>query len=224
MRTQTIILLILNIGLSCTNKNESEIKIPSQISNNAITGREIIRQSDGKIKEAVYFQIRNNDKLNLRYHFSQNSEGEIKIILYENDELKSPELSYREELQEQKLILREAAKDFELRSLKKIWDIYLMLTGDLAIMLTKQLPPEYAGRNLNNFNLGKFLFASKLTEDLNELLKPYGKKIKRYIVEKAGFIDNSFVIKENKIETPISEIPAKILTAQIWAVIENTND
>src|SRR5262245_12424973 len=97
----------------------------------------------------------------------------------------------------------------------------LLTTGDLAIAVTKQLPAELRNKPLTNIDVSKFLLNSKLTEDLNNLLRPYSKRIKRYVVEHAGFLDNSIYFKVNKIETPKSQVPNKILVAQIWPIIEN---
>lgn len=221
MKTSTLIIFSILFFESCRNNSEPTKQTIRQTLNDTIIGKKIIRRSDQKIENAVYFLIHDNDTSNLRYEFSQNLAGEVEIVVYDNNPLLSPTQSYREEAIEQKLILREAANDFDLRSLEKIWDLSLTVTGDLAIQITKQLPPEYLNKSLNNLDVAQFLLASKLTKDLDELLKPYGKKIKRYVVEKAQFLDSSIFFKYNKIETPRSEIPSKILDAQIWTVIEN---
>jgi hypothetical protein len=76
-------------------------------------------------------------------------------------------------------------------------------------------------RDRSCYDPGFLLRRSKLTTDLNELLKLYGKKIKGYVVEDAQFLDSTIFLKYNRIETRTSEIPSKILDAQIWTIIEN---
>jgi hypothetical protein len=198
--------------MSCSDDTKQTAKLALS---DTTVGKIIVTKNNDTIGEAIYFLVYNNGTSTLRCHFSQNSKG-VEVNIYDDNDL-----SYREEKSELKLILREASKDFRLDLLNKIWDVPLIVTGDLAISITKQLPSEYLGKSLNNFDVGKFLLTSKLTDDLNELLMPYGKKIQKYIVEKAGFIDSSIILKNNKIETPKSEIPAKILDAQVWTVIEN---
>ena len=222
MKRLGLTLFILTVlAVSCTDNNKPATQVINEISIDTIIKKEVIQEEGGKIRHAVYFLVRKTDTSNLRYDISINPDDSIEIIVYEKGILRGSLLSYREELQEQSHILREASMDFDLNSLKKIWDISLSSTGDLAIAITKQLPPEYFGKSLHNLDVGKFLLTSKLTKDLNELLKPYGKKIKRYVVEKAQFLDSSIIFKYNNIETPKSEIPTKILDAQIWPAIES---
>lgn len=219
-----IIFFLLGIAYACSDRNKPPDKVSNQSSKDTILKTDVIPGPGGKTRHAVYFLVTNSDTSNLRYNVSMNTKGEVEITVYVQDHLRGPVLSYREELHEQDLILKEASKDFQLSSLIKIWDFSLLVTGDLAIAITKQLPPELLGKPLDKFDVGGFLLTSKLTNDLNDLLRPYGKRIKKYVVEKAHFFDNSTIFKYNKIETPKSEIPAKILDAQVWTVIENNGD
>lgn len=214
---------IIVLAISCSDHNSPANSSKIDIED-IIVGKRIVQQYEEKIIEAVYFSIRKNDTSNLRYHFLQGLSDSIEIVVYPKDPLQNPQLFYQEELQEQKLILKSASKDFKLEFLNKIWDIPLLETGDLAITVTKQLPSDYLSKQLNNIDVAKFLLTSKLTTDLNELLRPYNKKIKRYVVEKARLLKDSDFLKYNKIETSISEIPHKVLDAQIWTVIENSSN
>jgi hypothetical protein len=211
--TTTVIFLTLIVITSCSDNTSQTTKLA--LSDTTVR-KIIVAKNNDKIGEAIYFLVYSNDTSTQRCYFSQDS-NEVAINIYDDNDL-----SYREEKNELKLILREASKDFRLDLLNKIWDVPLIATGDLAITITKQLPSEYLERSLSNFDVANFLLTSKLTDDLNELLMPYGKKIQKCIVEKAGFIDSSVILKNNKIETPKSEIPSKILDAQVWPVIENS--
>jgi hypothetical protein len=165
----------------------------------------------------AYFLVRSGDTSLLKCYVS--ASGDTTEIYIEPDYEKdiSKNLSYREEMMELPLLLREASKSFNIANTYIVKGVGIW--GDLAIDLTKQWNSKYSKRRISNKLLAEFLLESKMTDDLNSLLSPYNIAVSRYILEKAQFASSSEIHKYYKIETPQSQIPEEIISASIYGVL-----
>jgi hypothetical protein len=220
-------LLFSLLTISCangTNKSKKEsdivqINVDTLIGNKEITN-EIAGAAFRKRAES-YFLVIKRDTSDFQPVFAEFNEGNkvgISLSFFKGT------LSYRQRLIELKKILPVAAKKFNLDSLRSITLGRLILSGDLAIEITKQYRDKF-GQNDQIVNYEKvlqFLLESKLTTDLDDILKPYSISVDKIDAEHIFFTTKQDLYLSSKIESDPLLVPDKIFDSMIWLRLRRT--
>jgi len=213
----SIVVLCSCLNQTGQNKNiENEI-VTAQISDKIIGKENITNEIAGSsyMKRATgYFTIVKNDTSEFMPIFSESrNDGDIEISLnlsYDNETE-----TYSQRLSELKLILPKASQEFNFDSLSSMSIGRLILTGDLAIIITEEYKNRF-GENekittADYKEISEFLLETSLTKNLNELFKPYSKSVERVGIEKVFFTDKRELLRYSNISRDSTEIPDKIL-------------
>ena len=133
-------------------------------------------------------------------------------------------ITYQEHINELKLILSKAETEYRFDSLKSISLGRLYLSGELAIEITRQYLQTFGGyaeiRTTDYQRISSFLLHSKLSEDINTLLKPYRVSVESVSIEKAFFTTRENLLGSTKIKMDTALIPEKILDCQTWVILK----
>ena len=232
MKNLLLIIFSVIIFCFCSNQNgqkensETKIKIDQNIKTtigkknitNEIagsayrkraTGYFAISKSDTSGFMPIFYESKDNGKIgiNLNLPYSNNTE------------------TYNQRLSELKLILPKAFKEYNPDSLNGLSIGRLILTGDLAIEITK----EYKNKIGDNENIltadykviSDFLLDSKLAKDLNQLFEPYSILVEKVSIEKAFFTSKDELIKFSNLNQDTTEIPNRILDCMTWIKFKN---
>ncbi|MET4084015.1 hypothetical protein ABIB40_003988 [Pedobacter sp. UYP30] len=164
-------------------------------------------------KRAIgYFVIIDRDTSDYSCIFTEAKDGgNVEINL--NASYLKPAISYKKRLAELRIILPNAAKDFNFDLLTGISFGRLISSGDLAINVTKQYHQKFgASDKLKSYTaVAQFLKESKLGTDLNNVLKPYSISVDKVSIEKLFFTSPRGLYWASKIETDSLNVPDKIL-------------
>jgi len=168
-------------------------------------------------KRAIgYFVIIDNDTSDFTCIFYESKVGgNIGIDL--NIPYMTAAMSYRQRMEELSKILPKAAIDFDFDSLTSISFGRLILSGDLAIEVTKQYRQKFGTVNkvADYKSVELFLKESKLGTDLNEIFKPYSISVDNVSLEKLFFTTKEALFWASKIETDSTNVPDKILDCML---------
>lgn len=232
MKRIILINLIILVIYSCSSptgqKQESENKESKAQSIDTLIGKRNITNDVGgssyRKRATGYFTIVNKDTSDFMPIFSEyNVNGEIGINL--NLSYLKNARTYFQRLSELELILAEAALEYNFDSLKTMLIGRLILSGDLAISVTKEYKDKFGNKEIitgGYKEISEFLLAeSILAKDLNELLKPYSKSVSRINIEKVFFTDKDELLRYSKISRETTEIPEKILDFMTWVNIKD---
>lgn len=128
-------------------------------------------------------------------------------------------MTYRQRLSEFQTILPIASKDFNFDSLTSISFGRLILSGDLAIDVTKQYIEKFGTSSKIGSNriVANFLNESKLATDIDSIFKPYSISVDNISIEKLFFTPKSDLYWASKIETDTTNVPEKIIDCMLWA-------
>lgn len=239
------ILLLTILALSCGYRTDKEGKsnTPLTIISNSDTitcQKNLIGEvaSSAYLQRATgYFLISGNDTSGFMPVFTESKEnGKINIDLnlpyagmkkpfQEKIPIKDPK-PYSQWFKELEIILQTASKDYNLDSTGSISIGRLILTGDLAIDITKEYKKKFGTKEqITTADYGKtekFLLSSKLAEDFNKLLLPYRLKSKKISIEKTFFTTKEDLINNSITETIPDSIPETILDCITWIITEPT--
>ena len=164
-------------------------------------------------KKAIgYFVIIGNDTC-----IFTESKDDNKVGIDLNIKYLKASMTYRQRLKELKIILPKAATDFNFDSLTGIGFGRLILSGDLAIDVTKQYRQKFGASNkLQSYpTVQQFLKQSKLCEDIDNLFKPYSISSDRVSFEKLFLTSRKELYWASKIEADTSNVPDKILDCNL---------
>lgn len=222
------LLLLTLLTFSCsdgTHKPQNAIeRLPNKV-DTLIGSKKITNEIAGaafRKRAESYFLVINRDTSDFQPVFVEFNEGnKVGISLSYN----KGTLSYRQRLIELKRILPVAAKDFNLDSLRSITLGRLILSGDLAIEITNQYRDKF-GQNNRISNYGKvsqFLLESKLTTDMDDLLKPYSISVGNIDTEHMFFTTKQDLYLSSKIESDSLVVPDKIFDCMIWLRLRRIN-
>jgi hypothetical protein len=195
-----------NAKLTVQNKLAFDTIIGSKIITNEIAG------SAYRKRAIAYFVITNKDTSDYTCIFSESKkDGKVAIDL--NSSYAKVSKPYRKRLEELKLILPKASRDFNFDSLTGVYLGRLVVNGDLAIDITKQYRQKFGANNkLQSYStVQQFLKESKLSIDLNNVLKPYFLKVEEVYIEKLFFTSKQDLYWASKIETDSTNVPDKII-------------
>lgn len=237
------ILLLAILALSCGHRPDKEIKpntplrkiqhtdtitcqknFIGEIAGSAFlqraTGYFLISGNDTSAFIPIFTESKKNGKINLDLNLpyaglNKPFPGKIPV----NDPKPYPQWS-----KELAIILQAASKDYNLDSLISISVGRLILTGDMAIAITKEYNKRFGtNKQITTADYGeieKFLYTSELTKDFNKLLKPYKLKIKKISIEKTFLTTKEDLIKNSSSETLPDSIPDSILDCITWIITE----
>jgi hypothetical protein len=129
-------------------------------------------------------------------------------------------MRYREQFSLLNKILPFAADDFgmDAASFQIIFINRLLSTGDLAVDISNDFNSAFSGTNskFDYADANSLLLKSRLVQDLNFALKPYGLEVDTVFSEKLVFASKQDLIIASKIESKISDIPERILDCMMW--------
>ncbi len=233
MKRIILINLIILVTCSCSSptgqKRESDNKESKAQSIDTLIGKKNITNeiagSAYRKRATGYFTIVNKDTSDFMPIFSEyNDNGKIGINL--NLPYLKNAKTYFQRLSELELILPEAALEYNFDSLRTVSIGRLILSGDLAISVTKEYKEKFGNKEKiitsDYKEISEFLLAeSTLAKDLNELLKPYSKSVSRIDIEKAFFTDKDELLRYSEISRDTTEIPEKILDFITWINIKD---
>ena len=214
-----IFFLLALLLISCNNKPQSSATGPTAINKakvDTIVGSRIIMEeiagSEYRKRAIGYFVITGKDTSDYTCIFTQSKDrGEVGIVL--NIPYMKTAMPYSKRLEELKIILGKAENDFNFDSLRFIGFGRLILSGDLAVDITKQYQQKFGTKNkLESYStVQKFLMESKLVTDLKVLFRPYSITVDKIYCEKLFFTTREDLYWASKIETDTMYVPEKII-------------
>jgi len=232
MKNSVLIFLLFVVFYSCLNQTEQKKKIENEIkiekfSDTIIGKKNITNEIAGSAyrKRATgYFVIVKKDTSGFMPIFSESKDnGRIGIsqkLPYSNETE-----TYFQRLSELKLILPEAAKEFNFDSLSNMSIGRLILSGDLAITITEEYKNKFGEKEVittaDYSEISEFLLESRLTKDLNKLFEPYSKSVEKVRIEKVFFATRDELLKFSKVSKDTADIPNKILDCMTWIKFKN---
>ena len=237
------ILLLTILALSCGYRTDKEVKLNAPLTN--ISNSDTITCKKNLIGEVAgsaflqratgYFLVSGNDTSDFMPIFTESKEnGKINIDLNlpytgmkkpfsEKTPINDPK-PYSQWFKELEIILQTASKDYNLDSLGSISVGRLILTGDLAIDITKEYNKRFGNKKqITTADYGeieKFLLTSKLAKNFNNLLKPYKLTAKKISIEKTFFTTQKDLINNSSTEILDDSIPDSILDCITWIITE----
>ena len=197
---------------------ENKVTVDTIIGSKAITDE--IAGSAYRKRATGYFVIIDNDTSDYTCIFSESKDGG-KVSISLDIRYSKATMTYRQRLEELKIILPKAAKDYNFDSLSSISFGRLILSGDLAIEVTQQYRQKFGASNkLESYTtVEQFLKVSKLGTDLNILFKPYSISVDKISIEKLFLTSRQNLYRASKVETDTTSIPDKILDCMTWAIL-----
>jgi hypothetical protein len=172
-------------------------------------------------KRAIgYFVIIRKDSSDYTCIFTESKIGD-KVGIDLNNRYPYIDMTYGQRLEELKIILPKAAKDFNFDSLTTVGLGQLISSGDLAIEITKKYRNKFGtGGKLESYaTVGQFLKESRLGADLDKLFKPYSISVDKVSIEKLHFTASKGLYSKSKIETDSTEVPSEILNCMIGVTL-----
>jgi hypothetical protein len=197
---------------------ENKVTVDTIVGNKAITDE--IAGSSYRKRATGYFVIIDKDTSDYTCIFTQSKDnGKVSINL--NIPYSKTAMTYRQRLDELKIILPQAAKDYDFNSLSSISFGRLILSGDLAIEVTRQYRQKFGTSNkIEGYaTVEQFLKVSKLGTDLNVLFKPYSISVDKVSIEKLFMTSRQDLFWASKVEADTTKVPDKILDCMTWATL-----
>jgi hypothetical protein len=197
---------------------ENKVTVDTIIGSKGITDE--IAGSAYRKRATGYFVIIGKDTSDYTCIFTESKDGG-KVSISLNIPYSKATMTYRQRLEELKIILPKAAKDYNFDSLSSISFGRLILSGDLAIEVTQQYRQKFGTSNkLESYTtVEQFLKVSKLGTDLNVLFKPYSISVDKVSIEKLFLTSRQDLYWASKVETDTTKIPDKILDCMTWAIL-----
>ena len=222
MRMPLIIIISLFFCISCseqTNNSDNQSNEGSQTHDTIVGSNDVIHEIAGSSymnRATAYYVVYNHDTSLLKCYFSESkSDKTVLLSIYFQESL-----SYRQQYSELDKIIPFAGKEYNLDSLTTIFIGRLIGAGDLAIDISNQFKGENISIEMSNYdNIAGFLLNTKLTDDVNNLLSGYSKKVAKISPEKVMIINGSDIFRYSRIETDTAKIPDEILDCMTWLVL-----
>lgn len=193
-------------------------------------------------KEKEYFIVTGKDTSSFSCVFSENKKTELINIKFEYDlynkksmtslfdtiavtdvkfilQKRYSSLSYKQQINEFKMILQKAVEDFDFNNLHYLFFGVLSSSGDLAISLTNQYVMQF-GKDVTDQRVKQFLKVSQLVFDINSCLKPFSILVEDISIEKSYFVSSKELFKTSEIETDQMLVPNSILNCYIYVKLK----
>lgn len=168
-----------------------------------------------------YFIVIDKDTSDFSCIFYESKEsGKVGIDLKSSSFKKG--IPYRKRLEELRVILPRAARDFNFDSLESVSLGRLVSTGDLAIAVTNQYRRQFGYRHkIEPYRtVAGFMKESAIGTDLNRLFKPYFLTVDHVSIEKLFFATQKELYGASRIETDSAYVPEKILDCITWVTMK----
>ncbi len=217
------ILIVLSVLMSgyeqCCFSQSRELSVRNDTIIGSRTITDEIAGSAYRKRAKGYFVILNKDTSDFTCIFVESKEdGKVGVLL--NIPYAQKTMSYLQRMTELKAILKEGSKDFNFDSLNSISFGRLILSGDLAVQVTRQYRQTIGlGDDVHNKDYKKvikFMQQSKLATDLNEIFQLYLISVENVFLEKIFFASKKELYSLSKIEADIETVPDKILDCIVW--------
>ena len=227
MRYFINVIFVTIVFVACLNQNRNQIEAPQDNSDTIIAKKNITEEIAGSAfrKRATgYFQIVNKDSSDFMVVFSEGKDGKVRIGC-RYDQLNRKGKLYKTRINEFKRIINSAKSYYDLDSLSSIGVGRLISTGDLAISITNEYINKYGNdfKTIDYKRVTDFLLDSKLTRDINEILRPYSKRVKMIECEKIFFTTKEDLYWASIVETDSTLVPDKLLDCMTWIILETDN-
>ena len=208
----------------CNNNRQNSFdptKTQNKVAVDTIVGSKVLTSEfagSAYIERAIgYFVIFDKDTSDYTCIFTESKDGGV-VGLNLRIPYSKAEMTYRQRLEVLKIILSKAANDFNFDSLTGISLGRLILSGDLAIDITKQYHQKFgtSDRLEDYIAVGQFLKESKLGTDLNALFEPFSISVDKVSIEKLFFTSQKELYLTSKVEMDTTSVPDKILDCITW--------
>jgi hypothetical protein len=224
MNIKTILGLLTIFLLGCNDNRqnsfafatmENKATVDTIVGSKTITDE--IAGSAYRKRATGYFVIIGKDTSDYTCILTESKDGG-KVSIDLNIPYSKAEIPYRKRLEELKTILPKAATDYNFDSLASISLGRLILSGDLAIDITKQYRQTFGTSNkLKDYKtVEQFLLKSKLSTDLDNLFKEYSISVDNVSIEKLFLTSRKELYWASKIETDTTNIPDRILDCMTY--------
>jgi hypothetical protein len=214
-----ILLLIFASIISSISANaykhiafKADTSVASRIITNELPGSALRKRA------AEYFIVAGKDTTFLNCYFIESKDGSVEIDLADHFINSKQKLAYSEYLEDLKLILSTASRNFNFNRLHNIFLGRLVRKGDLAIVVTNQYFKKL-GTNTRKIDYKKtcqFLTHSKMGDDINFLFKKYGIRVDNVSLEHPFFTTKNELLSQSKIRTELTQVPSKIFDSLVW--------
>lgn len=197
---------------------ENKVTIDTIVGSKTITNE--IAGSAYRKKTIGYFVIVGKDTSDYTCIFTESKDGG-KVSIDLNIPYSKAAMTYRQRFAELKLILPKATTDFNFDSLTSINFGRLVLSGDLAVEITKQYRHKFGtSQKLESYaTVEQFLKESKLGSDIDNLFKQYSISVDNVSIEKLFLTSEEDLYWASKIETDTLIVPDKILDCMTWVTL-----
>jgi hypothetical protein len=165
---------------------ENKITVDTIVGSKSITDE--IAGSAYRKRAIGYFVIIDKDTSDYTCIFTESKDGGEVDIDFIMKNFKA-DITYRQRLDELKIVLPKAAADFNFDSLKGIYFGQLVFSGDLTVDVPKQYQQKVGinDKCQSYPAVGQLLKESKFGVDLDNLFKPYSVTVDNVSIEKHFF-------------------------------------
>lgn len=224
-----IVLMPFSLGLfSCTSgQRGNETPPPATISDTLIVKQKITDELAGSVyrkRATCYFLVVKGDTSVYRPVFMESrTEGRVSLVLdfYST-------LTYEEHLAQLRVLLPDAAQDYNFDSLGTVYMGRLVEMGSLAVDLTNEYLTVFGGYGSSATTaypeIAEFMTQSRLGRDMDELFRPYDLHVSGASVEKVFFTPlkaSSAIHAERYHQT---NIPDRLLDASTWFYLKKSEN
>ena len=221
-----IIILLSACKKKKTLEKSHDKILPAMVSDTIIGSKPITDEIAGSAyrkRAKSYFVIVKNDTSHFKPIFDESKEGGKVGLDFDLPYLKRT-ITYKQIIQELKLVLPAAKKDFNFDSLNSISYGRLILSGDLAVVVSQEYLQKFGVKSMEEGpkyrQIYDFLQGSKLVHDVNSVFKPYSIAVNKVSFEKAFFTDKGELYWASKVETDSILVPDKILDCMLFVSLK----
>lgn len=227
MDIKLILGLLVILLASCNDNRQNsfgQTTIDNKLIVDTIVGSKTITDeiagSAYRKRAIAYFVIIDKDTSDYSCIFAESKDGG-KVSINLNIPYSKASMTYRKRLEELKIIMPKSATDFNFDSLTGIYFGRLVLSGDLAVDVTKQYRKKFgtSDKLQSYLTVGEFLKESKLGVDLDNLFKPYSVSVDKVSIENLFYTTPKDLYWASKLETDTTNVPDKILDCMTWATL-----
>ena len=200
--------------------NTYEARIESRDVSNEIAGNAYLNHA------TEYFVIYDKDTSQFCPLFKQHDSGAVGLDL--NLSYTANAETYEQRMAELISILPEATLSYNPENITDIFIGRLILTGDLAIDITRTLSIQYqttlAIAPGSYSVLEEDLLRSRLVADLDHILKPYSLHVAGVNIEKAMWASREELLSYSRISLDSLQIPDKVFDCIVSVTVASTKD
>lgn len=220
--------------LSCQDRekndsNQAKVK-PIAVNDTIIGSKNITDEIAGSAyrKHAKsYFIIVDKDTSDFQPIWAEAKVGG-NVSLFLNLPYAKRSITYRQINKELQKILPAAKQDFNFDSLKTISFGRLILSGDLAVIVSQEYLQKFGEKAMEegwpSNKIYNFMQNSRLVQEVNTIFKPYSLSVETIYCEKAFFTTKKDLFWASKVETDSAKVPNRILDCILFVKLKKEND